>query len=150
MPFKNDATRFGAEALAQRAVVGQSRESRRQRIGVARRNEERRPVVLQYFADLIQVRGDDAPAHRHVLEELGRRSEERRAVRVRDMRRDEHVAGGKMRGAVLLRDQTEPERAAIISSIAARTIALSTPAMLEGGRFTFPQEAYVAIAQGYP
>ena len=48
---------------------------------------------------------------------------------------------------VLLRDQTEPERAAIISSIAARTIALSTPAMLEGGRFTFPQEAYVAIAQ---
>ena len=51
---------------------------------------------------------------------------------------------------VLLRDQTEPERAAIISSIAARTIALSTPAMLEGGRFTFPQEAYVAIAQRYP
>src|ERR1700727_2319463 len=51
---------------------------------------------------------------------------------------------------VLLRAQTEPERAAIISSIAARTIALSTPAMLEGGRFTFPQEAYVAIAQRYP
>ena len=51
---------------------------------------------------------------------------------------------------VLLRDQTEPERAAIISSIAARTIALSTPAMLEGGRFTFPQEAFVAIAHPYP
>ena len=51
---------------------------------------------------------------------------------------------------VLLRDQTEPERTAIISSIAARTIALSTPAMLEDGRFTFPQEAYVAIAQRYP
>jgi hypothetical protein len=51
---------------------------------------------------------------------------------------------------VLLRDQTEPERAAIISSIAARTIALSTPAMLEGGRFTFPQEAFVAIARPYP
>jgi hypothetical protein len=51
---------------------------------------------------------------------------------------------------VLLRDQTEPERTAIISSIAARTIALSTPAMLEDGRFTFPQEAYVAIARRYP
>ena len=48
---------------------------------------------------------------------------------------------------VLLRDRTEPEREAIISSIASRTTALSRPAMLEGGRFTFPQEAYVAIAQ---
>jgi hypothetical protein len=26
-------------------------------------------------------------------------------------------------------------------------MALSTPAMLEGGRFTFPQQAYIAIAQ---
>ena len=48
---------------------------------------------------------------------------------------------------VLLKDRTEPEREAIISSIASRTMALSRPAMLEGGRFTFPQEAYVAIAQ---
>jgi ubiquinone/menaquinone biosynthesis C-methylase UbiE len=47
----------------------------------------------------------------------------------------------------LLKERTEPEREAIISSIAARTMALSTPAMLEGGRFTFPQEAYVAIVQ---
>ena len=48
---------------------------------------------------------------------------------------------------VLLKDRTEPAREAIISSIASRTMALSRPAMVEGGRFTFPQEAYVAIAQ---
>jgi ubiquinone/menaquinone biosynthesis C-methylase UbiE len=48
---------------------------------------------------------------------------------------------------VLLQDLTEPEREAIISSIASKTMQLSSPAMLEGGRFTFPQEAYVAMAQ---
>jgi ubiquinone/menaquinone biosynthesis C-methylase UbiE len=48
---------------------------------------------------------------------------------------------------VLLKDRTEPEREAIVSSIATKTVALSKPAMLEGGRFTFPQQAYVAIAQ---
>ena len=48
---------------------------------------------------------------------------------------------------VLLKDHTESEREAIISSIASKTTTLSSPAMLEGGRFTFPQEAYVAIAQ---
>jgi putative SOS response-associated peptidase YedK len=48
---------------------------------------------------------------------------------------------------VLLKDWTEPQHEAIISSIAARTTALSTPAMLEGGMFTFPQQAYVGIAR---
>ena len=48
---------------------------------------------------------------------------------------------------VLMKDRTEPEREAIISSITSKTVALSGPAMLEGGRFTFPQEAYVAIAR---
>jgi ubiquinone/menaquinone biosynthesis C-methylase UbiE len=48
---------------------------------------------------------------------------------------------------VLLKDLTEPEREAIISSIASKTMTFSRPAMLEGSRFTFPQEAYVAIAQ---
>jgi hypothetical protein len=48
---------------------------------------------------------------------------------------------------VLLKDRTEPEREAIISSIASKTMALSDPAMLKGNRFTFPQEAYVAIAR---
>jgi ubiquinone/menaquinone biosynthesis C-methylase UbiE len=48
---------------------------------------------------------------------------------------------------VLLKDRTEPQREAIISSITSKTIALSRSAMLDGGRFTFPQEAYVAIAQ---
>jgi hypothetical protein len=47
---------------------------------------------------------------------------------------------------VLLKDRTEHEREAIISSITSKTIAVSGPAMLEGGRFTFPQETYVAIA----
>jgi len=48
--------------------------------------------------------------------------------------------------AILLKDKIEPERQAIISSVASRAAALSTPAMLDGGRFTFPQEAYVATA----
>lgn len=49
---------------------------------------------------------------------------------------------------ILLKDRTEDERQAIISSVASKTTALSTPAMLDGGRFAFPQEAYVAIAKG--
>jgi len=48
---------------------------------------------------------------------------------------------------VLLKDRTESERQAIISSTASKTMGLSTPAMLESGRFTFPQQAYVAIAR---
>ena len=48
---------------------------------------------------------------------------------------------------VLLKDRTEPEREVTISSITSKTIALSSPAMVEGGRFTFPQQAYIAIAQ---
>jgi ubiquinone/menaquinone biosynthesis C-methylase UbiE len=47
----------------------------------------------------------------------------------------------------LLKDRIEPERQAIISSVASRTAALSTPTMLDGGKFTFPQEAYVAVAR---
>jgi ubiquinone/menaquinone biosynthesis C-methylase UbiE len=47
---------------------------------------------------------------------------------------------------ILLKDKIEPERQEIISSVAARAATLSTPAMLDGGKFTFPQEAYVAIA----
>jgi ubiquinone/menaquinone biosynthesis C-methylase UbiE len=51
---------------------------------------------------------------------------------------------------VLLNDKTEPERQAVISSVASKTAILSTPAMLDGGKFTFPQEAYVAIARSAP
>lgn len=47
---------------------------------------------------------------------------------------------------ILLKDKIEPERQAIISSVGSRTATLSTTTMLEGGRFTFPQEAYVAVA----
>jgi len=51
---------------------------------------------------------------------------------------------------VLLKDKAEPDRPAIISSVASKTATLSTSAMLQGGRFTFPQEAYVAIARANP
>ena len=49
--------------------------------------------------------------------------------------------------AILLKDRTEAERQAIIASVASKTANLSTPAMLDGGKFTFPQEAYVAVAK---
>jgi ubiquinone/menaquinone biosynthesis C-methylase UbiE len=48
---------------------------------------------------------------------------------------------------ILLKDKSDPERHAIISSVASKMATLSTPAMLEGGKFTFPQEAYVAVAR---
>jgi ubiquinone/menaquinone biosynthesis C-methylase UbiE len=48
---------------------------------------------------------------------------------------------------VLLKDEIDPERQAIISSVAAKAASLSTPSMLDGGKFTFPQEAYVAVAR---
>jgi ubiquinone/menaquinone biosynthesis C-methylase UbiE len=46
----------------------------------------------------------------------------------------------------LLNEKTEPEREAVISSVASTAATLSTPAMLDGGKFAFPQEAYVALA----
>jgi len=48
---------------------------------------------------------------------------------------------------VLLKGKTEPERQAVISSVASKTATLSTPAMCAGGKFTFRQEAYVAIGR---
>ena len=48
---------------------------------------------------------------------------------------------------VRLKDKTESERQADILSVASKTATLSTPAMCEGGKFTFPQEAYVAIGR---
>jgi SAM-dependent methyltransferase len=48
---------------------------------------------------------------------------------------------------VLLTDRSELERQEIIASVASKTMALSTPAMLDGGRFVFPQEAYVALGR---
>jgi ubiquinone/menaquinone biosynthesis C-methylase UbiE len=47
---------------------------------------------------------------------------------------------------VLLTDRTASERESIIASVASKAAALSTPEMLDGGRFTFAQEAYVAVA----
>lgn len=48
---------------------------------------------------------------------------------------------------VLLKDRSETERQAIIASVASKTTALSTREMLNGGRFIFPQEAYVAVGR---
>jgi hypothetical protein len=45
-----------------------------------------------------------------------------------------------------LKGRTESERKEIISSVASKTTTLSTSTMPEGGRFTFPQQAYVAVA----
>ena len=47
---------------------------------------------------------------------------------------------------VLLKDKLEPERQAVISAVASKAAALSAPSILDGGKFTFPQEAYVAVA----
>jgi len=47
---------------------------------------------------------------------------------------------------VLLKDKSEPERQTMIASVASTAANLSTPSMLDGGKFMFPQEAYVAIA----
>lgn len=49
--------------------------------------------------------------------------------------------------AVLLKDRTESERQESIALVASKTMALSTQAMLDGGRFTFSQEAYVGVAR---
>ena len=61
--------------------------------------------MLDHLADLIEVRGDDPLAHRHVLEQLGRRAEKRRSVLVRHVWRDEDVTGGEVLGTPLLRNQ---------------------------------------------
>jgi hypothetical protein len=47
----------------------------------------------------------------------------------------------------LLNDRDESERQVIISSVASKVSAFSMPAMLSSGMFTFPQEAFVAVAQ---
>jgi hypothetical protein len=46
----------------------------------------------------------------------------------------------------LLKDKTEPERQVAISAVASKAAALSAPSMLDDGKFSFPQEAYVAVA----
>jgi ubiquinone/menaquinone biosynthesis C-methylase UbiE len=48
--------------------------------------------------------------------------------------------------ASLLGDRTEGQRQAVIKMVAAETARLSDATMLEGGQFSFQQEAYVATA----
>ena len=60
---------------------------------------------FEHLADLIEIRRHDPLAHRHVLEQLGRRSEERRAVGIRHVGRGEDVAGREIARAVCLRNQ---------------------------------------------
>jgi SAM-dependent methyltransferase len=49
--------------------------------------------------------------------------------------------------AALLSDRAEVDRQVAIQKIALETAGFSDPAMLEGGRFSFPQEAYVGGAR---
>ena len=49
--------------------------------------------------------------------------------------------------AALLSDRAEVDRQAAIQKIALETAGFSDPAMLDGGRFSFPQEAYVGGAR---
>jgi ubiquinone/menaquinone biosynthesis C-methylase UbiE len=49
--------------------------------------------------------------------------------------------------AVLLKDRSETDRPAVISSIATETACLSNALILHNGKFSFPQEAYVATAR---
>jgi len=49
--------------------------------------------------------------------------------------------------ALLLSDRTGFDRQATIRTIAEATASCSDAAMLEGGGFSFPQEAYVATAR---
>ena len=49
--------------------------------------------------------------------------------------------------AALLSDRAEVDRQAAIQKIALATAGFSDPAMLQGGRFSFPQEAYVGGAR---
>lgn len=48
----------------------------------------------------------------------------------------------------LLKGKTGTERQSTIASVAAGTEARSSRSMLHGGRFTFPQQAYVALCKG--
>jgi ubiquinone/menaquinone biosynthesis C-methylase UbiE len=50
--------------------------------------------------------------------------------------------------SVLLKDRAEADRQAAISSIALETAHFSIDSMLYDGKFSFPQEAYVATARG--
>ena len=49
--------------------------------------------------------------------------------------------------AVLLSDRTEADRQAAIKAVASETASFSDPEMLEGGGFSFGQEAYVGTAR---
>jgi hypothetical protein len=49
--------------------------------------------------------------------------------------------------SVLLKDRAEADRQAAISLIASETADLSAATMLHEGKFSFPQEGYVATAR---
>ena len=104
------------------------------------------PAVIEHLADLLEIGRDDALPHRHVLEQLGRRSEERRAVRVRHVRRHEDVAGGEIRGALLLRNEAgedgRVQRAAARSGSGARP-AWSAPSPIISRRTALAQRRII-------
>ena len=99
------APRRLAKRRPQMRIVDETRQPARQRVGIARRHHPRRLAVAKHLADLIEIRRDDGFAHGHVLEQLGRRAEKRRAVGVRHVRRRQDVAGREVPRPVFLRNQ---------------------------------------------
>ena len=68
--------RSRAEPSPKRRVVGEPPERGGEVVDVARRDEERRHVVVKHVCDLAESARDDRLPRRHVLEELRRRAEE--------------------------------------------------------------------------
>lgn len=93
------------EPDAQAGVVGQAHDGARQGVGVIRGYQQARLVVGQHLGDLAHATGDDWPAHGHVLEELGRRTEELASVGLATVRRDQHIAGSQVLRDVRVRHQ---------------------------------------------
>ena len=77
----------GAERKAQLGIVDQLLQTVGEGVHVARLDQPGGPAMIEHLANLLEIGGDDALPHRHVLEQLGRRSEKRRAVWVRHVRR---------------------------------------------------------------
>ena len=100
--FHRAVTRRCSQSGGTIRVVQQRLDARRQPLRITRPDEPPCPVVLKDLADLIEIRSDDRLAHRHVLEELGGRTEERRAVRVWHVWRDEDIARREVGRAVSL------------------------------------------------
>ena len=108
--FTNSSTSPGVHSTARSLVTRLAARS----VGAQRRR--------QHFAELLEVAADDAAAHRHVFEQLGRRAEEPAVDHVAVVRRHEDVARLQQPRAFGLRHAARPtsrapaSRAAITAS----------------------------------